>query len=346
MKRPRLVDVARLAGVTPAVVSTVLRNKTDSSIRVSAATAARVREAVSELGYTPNLLARSLAVGRKHVLGVFSFEPLFASDTSDHYSPFLRGIEEECEKRGQDVLLVTHPSRKPEKRSVYVDGVNRMDFADGAILFGMESDKREIVKLRDDGYPFVFIGRREVEGEAMPAVVTGYVQATKEITTKMLDMGHTRFAYLGLPLDREYTVDREAGYRSALAERGLEDTGVVWRSDSGSLDVNLVRDLFAEGVTAFIGETPAYVSRLIALAAEVGREPTTDFSFAVLSDVYYLEQGDPSWTTLLIPRVTLGRTAVRVLLERLDDPERARHAEQVTVPCEVRFTDSIAPAPS
>src|SRR5690606_16951031 len=137
----------------------------------------------------------------------------------------------ECEKRGQDLLLVTHTSRRPEKRSVFVDGVNRMDFADGAILFGMESDKREIVKLRDEGYPFVFIGRREVEGQAMPAVVTGYVQATQQIATAMLDAGHTSFAYLGLPLDREYTADREAGFRGALAGRDIEDRGTVWRGD-------------------------------------------------------------------------------------------------------------------
>lgn len=345
MKRPRLVDVARLAGVTPAVVSTVLRNKTDSSIRVSAATAERVRKAVSELGYTPNRLARSLALGRKHVLGVFSFEPLFASDTIDHYSPFLRGIEEECEKRGQDVLLVTHASRKPEKRSVFVDGVNRMDFADGAILFGMESDKREIVKLHADGYPFVFIGRREVEGHAMPAVITGYVQATKEITARMLDAGHTRFAYFGLPLDREYTADREAGYRDALKGRGLQDAGSVWRGEPDALDRGIITDLFDSGVTAFVAETPAFIHRLNTLAADAGRKARTDYSFAVLSDIYYLERGDPSWTTLVIPRVALGRMAVRVLLERLDGHEQEAGAEQVTVPCEVRFTDSIAPAP-
>lgn len=345
LKRPRLVDVARLAGVTPAVVSTVLHNKTDSSVRVSAATAERVREAVKQLGYTPNRLARSLVVGRKHVLGVFSFEPLFAPDTIDHYSPFLRGIEEECEKRGQDVLLVTHTSRKPEKRSIFVDGVNRMDFADGAILFGMEADKREIIKLVGEGYPFVFIGRREIDGKPMPAVVTGYVDATRRITKRMLRAGHTRIAYLGLPLTREYVADREAGYRSALAAEGLGDHARVWRGPPDDVDAGLVGSLFEAGTTAFVAETPAYVERLIAESAKLGREPRRDFSFAVLSDVYYREKADPTWTTLFLPRVTLGRMAVRALLERLDDPDSALSAEQVTVPCEVRFTDSISPAP-
>lgn len=52
-------------------------------------------------------------LGRKHMLGVSPFEPLFAADTIDHYSSFLQGIEEECEQRGQDVLLVTHASMAP-----------------------------------------------------------------------------------------------------------------------------------------------------------------------------------------------------------------------------------------
>lgn len=344
-RRPRLVDVAKLAGVTPAVVSTVLRNKTDSSIRVSQATAERVRQAVVTLGYTPNRLARSLVVGRKHVIGVFSFEPLFAADTSDHYSPFLRGIEEECEKRGQDVLLVTHSSREPEKRSVFADGVNRMDFADGAILFGMESNKREIIRLRDEGYPFVFIGRREILGQVMPAVVTGYVEATMQITDKMLEAGHRRFAYLGLPVDREYARDRETGYRGALSSLDSEVSGTVWRGESKDLDRALVSELFDSGVTAFVAETPALVERLIALANGLGREPRRDFSFAVLSDVYYTERGDPSWTTLVIPRVALGRMAVKALLDRLDKPHTDPTTDQVIVPCEVRFTDSVSPVP-
>lgn len=346
MKRPRLVDVARLAGVTPAVVSTVLRNKTDSSIRVSAATADRVREAVRTLGYTPNRLARSLVIGRKHVLGVFSFEPLFAPDTVDHYSPFLRGIEEECEKRGQDLLLVTHTSREPEKRSIFVDGLNRMDFADGAILFGMEPDKREILKLVAEGYPFVFIGRREIEGQAMPAVVTGYVKATKRITDRLLIAGHVRVAYLGLPLDREYVADREAGYRAALANRGLIEEAYVWRGEADEVDQGLLAPLFGAGVTAFLAETPAYIERLISESAKLGREPLHDFSFAVLSDVFYREKADPSWTTLVLPRVTLGRMAVKALLDRLEDPDKPSNSERtLTVPCEIRFTDSISPAP-
>src|SRR5690606_36073249 len=168
----------------------------------------------------------------------------------------------ECEKRGQDLLLVTHTSRRPEKRSVFVNGANRMDFADGAILFGMESDKREIVKLRDDGYPFVFIGRREVEGQAMPAVITGYVQATKQNTAAMLEAGHATFAYLGLPLDREYTADRETGFRSALAEHGRRAEGIVWRASPAALDRDVIEDLFAKGVTAYVAETPEYVRRL------------------------------------------------------------------------------------
>lgn len=345
MKRPRLVDVARLAGVTPAVVSTVLRNKTDTSIRVSEATAARVRDAIEKLGYTPNRLARSLVSGRKHVLGVFSFEPLFAPDTIDHYSPFLRGIEEECEKRGQDVLLVTHPSRKPEKRSIFVDGVNRMDFADGAILFGMESDKREIVRLLEEDYPFVFIGRREVDGQAMPAVVTGYVEATMVITDKFLGAGHTDIAYLGLPLAREYVADREAGYRLALSQHGLRDRINVWRGGKEELETGFVRELFDRGVTGFVAESPAYIDRLLSIAKSLGKRPRDDFSFAVLSDVYYLEKADPSWTMLVLPRVALGRKAVKALLDRLDDSKKHTGTKQVTVACEIRFTDSISPVP-
>jgi DNA-binding LacI/PurR family transcriptional regulator len=132
--RVRLVDVANAVGVSTAVVSHTLSDRTHGTIRVSEATRQRVLRAVRELGYVPNPIARRLARGRTGLIGVFTYEPVFPIDQTNFFHPFLVGIEAEAETQGQDLLLFTKGADKGT-RNIYVDGVNRLQLADGAVLF-------------------------------------------------------------------------------------------------------------------------------------------------------------------------------------------------------------------
>ena len=116
-KRAKLTDVAKLANVSPAVVSKVVSNRSGSNIRVSSDTVSRVLAAVKELGYVPNPVARSLARGQNYILGVFTHESIFPVDQRSFYHPFLLGIEEEAEKQGYDLLLFTSTYTPGGKRT-------------------------------------------------------------------------------------------------------------------------------------------------------------------------------------------------------------------------------------
>src|SRR6056297_2228719 len=107
-RRPTQVDVARQAGVSPAVVSTVLNGAGRGSVRVGPEAAARVRQAVRELGYVPNPVARNLAGGKNRILGMFTFESIFPIERPNCYSPFLIGFEAEDRferEHAQDAVL-------------------------------------------------------------------------------------------------------------------------------------------------------------------------------------------------------------------------------------------------
>src|SRR5512133_2402972 len=117
--RPRLSNVAKLAGVSTATVSAVVNHQMDRNIRVSPETQARVWKAVEELGYVANPVARSLAGGKNRLLGIFTYEPIFPFKHHDFFYPFLLGIEEEAEAQGYNLLLFTNVTNTDGKRSIF-----------------------------------------------------------------------------------------------------------------------------------------------------------------------------------------------------------------------------------
>lgn len=307
---------------------------------MSDSTAARVRSAAKALGYIPNHVARSLAEGQNRILGVFTYEPVFAPSTVDHYSPYMFGIEQECEALGYDLLLVSTPTAATGARAVTEGAINRLDFTDGGILFGHEPDVSDLERLAAMGYPYVFIGRRELpEGEVL-SVYPDYGAATKAIVELMLSNGHRKFVYVGLDTQREYARDREQGFHAGIASHEDASAITVWRGDTSSLDAGKVVGWLSSGVTALVFETPGQARGVLEILGTLGSSEAA-VSFAVLADVHYGEVSPPEWATVVIPRVAMGRAAVRLLREHLSG--EGPPLEPVAMPCDVRVGSSIRP---
>jgi DNA-binding LacI/PurR family transcriptional regulator len=342
-RRPRQVDVARHAGVSPAIVSLVLNGKTSDKIRISDQTVERVRASIRELGYMPNPMARSLATGHNRILGVFTYEPIFPLHTENFYFPFLVGIEDESEAQDYDLLLFTRSRREEGRRSVYRDGVNQLLMADGAILFGRDVARDEVERLRDEGYPFVSIGRVEAEGP-VPYVAADYTGATFAVMEHLARHGHRRVAYLGAP-DRAISYrDRERGYRLAVEELHLEfhedrlrfQNPETWTADH-------LAALLATGATAVVCEGHRLAVSVLQVARELGLRVPRDFSFAVLGDHHGAIDALANATTFRIPLYEMGVRAVRMLTATLDGADTAQN---VTLPCDFVPGHTVATPPS
>ena len=331
-RRPTQVDVARQAGVSPAVVSTVLNGAGRGSVRVGPEAAARVRQAVRELGYVPNPVARNLAGGKNRILGVFTFESIFPIERRNFYFPFLIGVEAAAEERGYDLLLFTSASGPGSGRRIYRGGVNRLQLTDGAVLLGHEPDKSEPARLSDEGFPYVFVGRRELPGAEPSYVAADYAGGTGQVVTYLAELGHRRIAYLGTPSDREALRDRVAGFERSFAALGLDRAQAVReRLDPEEVTPDRLRSWTDAGVTAFLAENDILARSLLAAADAAGYSAPRDFSFAVLGDPLEPSDDPPDWTSFKIPRQEMGRQSLEVLLDLLEDPSRAPLRR--TLPC-------------
>lgn len=323
-KRPTQADIARLAGVSQATVSLVL-NERDASIRISPATRERVLTVMREWGYVANASARSLAGGRNKIIGVYTFEPVFPTSGVDFYFPFLLGMEQEAADLGYDLLLFTSAGGE---RQIFRDGSTRLWHADGALLLGRDPNVEEIERLRDSGYPFVYVGHREVSGPPVSYVAADYAGATKQLTERLFELGHQRVAYARIGNDgAQPSRDREGGFRQATPSQHL--AGPVWTLDSVAEVDGLVEELQRGGITAVLAEQQLLAEELLVCATRRGLDIPSDLSVVELGDSTGARHDGTPWTGLIVPREQMGRQAMGLLVQLLEAPDSGARSESV-----------------
>lgn len=316
--RPRQTDVARLAGVSQATVSSVLNGQATDR-RIPAETIDKVERAIRSLGYVPDVIARSLQGKSNRLLGVHTYESMFPIDHHDYYQPFLLGIEEEAEAAGYDLVLFTSTRDSHGVRRVYKNGTNRLKVADGCIFVGIRVDKAELRKLAAEDYPFVYIGERDVPGIDLRYVTGDYVDATARAVHTLAGLGHERIGHLQQPDRDEPRRALARGRRKGLADHGLPAIKPVVR-DPDAIRPDDVRELLNAGVTAVLVDNAVQATALRKAARAAKLRIPADLSVVVLQDTPRPLPGRRSgldWTCLRMPRVELGRMAVRLLFALL-----------------------------
>lgn len=344
-RRPTQADVARAAGVSQATVSLALNAGSAARHRLTEPTRERILAAVEETGYWGNLAAKQLAGGRTSVLGVFTYEPVFPHAASDFYYPFLQGIEAEALGHDVDLLLFTssHNSGSGRSREGLRDWARRgrLHLADGCILFGRNSERRDLSELLAHDYPFVFVGRREADGAQVPYVGADYESATVEVVERLTGLGHRRIALaLEFP-EHESGIDRRRGF-----DRAIRETRAVplLLDGTSSQPRVLLDDVLGTGTTAIVA-TPDLAATLRMDALRRGLAIPADLSIARLGDPEKSDASAVEWSGFSIPRFEMGTGAVQMLLRHLQSPTRPGRS-QILLPCSVTTGRTIGPSPS
>lgn len=324
-QRVRIADVAKFAGVSPGTVSAVINNRVGEQIRVSPETQQRVWDAVQKLQYVANPAARSLAGGQNRMMGVFTYEPIFPVEHHNFYYRFLVGIEYEAEQAGYDLVLFTSTGGADHKRRIYRNDSNRLKLTDGAILLGLQEDKQELQRLLQEGFPFVFIGRREIAQGEISYVAIDYMTSTIEVVENMVAHGHRHIVYIGSyeKQDTEPSRDREQGYQMACDQLGLPlvPERITFLKPE-EVTAERLQTFLANGATAFVIEDDARGLALLKAGQQLQKTPPQDFSIAVLGNpLTSSDQDIPDWTTFLVPRREIGIEAVKMLVDMLAQPD-------------------------
>lgn len=281
MKKPTQNDVAKLAGVSRGTVSMVLNRKTNGRIPIGEETIKRVLEAAQALGYAPNPVAKMLKQGTNQLIGVFAYEPTFFTEIRTFQFPHRLGIEKAASEHGYDVLNFTRHRNNPTPK-IFVNDMNSLLLADGTIILGSYPDRDELRRLVEEGYPFVYIGRREVPGCEINWVTYDYRRGSYLATQHLMELGHTSlgFVYNSWPMLNEPTQDKLLGVNDAIEANSNVNLITIDMQDGKLLDV-----MRANQISGLLVTDPTDVPIVLNLFLENNIAIPDDVSLVSLVDV-------------------------------------------------------------
>ncbi len=212
-KRVTLKDVANVLSLTPATVSKALSDGSDISFE----TKEKVKKVCQELGYRPNLLARSLISNRSRILGV-----LVPDLRISFFSEAVRGMYEEASRKGYECIVLVHDENlhKERKKIEFLADIH----ADGILLnaAGGKSNYDLYKKINEEGVRIVCWDRNLIDGLEFKSVKIDDVDASFKLTTKLIKEGRKNILFLGPNTGLNLLKDRFKGYKLALEKSNIE----------------------------------------------------------------------------------------------------------------------------
>lgn len=176
----------------------------------------------------------------------------------------------------------------------------------------------------------------EFRGIETDVVIPDNVKGGYELAKYLIKLGHKRIAFAsGKGRDTRFD-NRFAGYKQALNEAGIDaDENLFWRHyDSDHVD----KEIAAISPTAIFGANDATAIGIIKAVRRLGKKAPEDISVAGFDDRIFASYSTPALTTVSIPKEEMGREAIRLLLERINNPGRLR--SKVILPTELIIRES------
>ncbi len=328
-------DVANLAKVSPSTVSRVLANNQ----RISLKTQEKVRQAMLELGYQPNMIARSLIKRSSKTLGLVLSRSTTSAFTNPFFPEIIRGISTITQKFHYSLLLTTAESHEEEaKECLKMLGEKRVD---GVLILASRVNDQLINQLSLNNYPFVVVGRIP-DNTNYYSVNNDNVAAAYLATKHLLDLGHQRIAFLNGPLEFTFCQDRLAGYLQALQEYNLSpEPELIKHGNLSQKDgYELTEELFK---TTLRPSAIFAIDDLMAIGAyqvikNYGLQIPSDIAVVGFNDDPLASIIEPTLTTVKIPIYEMGATAARMIIQLLE--ESNQHPSQKILSSELIIRES------
>ena len=335
MAKPKQSDVARLAGVSQTTVSQVLNNA--AAFSVPQETRQRVIDAVSQLGYIPNGLARSLRTQKTSTIA--SVIP----DIANPFYPALeRGIQDVAEARGHD-LIVYNTDGEPDKERRCLDSLLR-GRVDGVVGVFFHLSVADLQRLQARNIAAVLLEEPGIGGAPSADVDRVYVdnaKAAHAAVAYLLAQGHRKISMLSGPPGT--LTSRTGGYVQALrghpqaAEPHIIVTpGFTETCGHDGMQRALQRSPLPDAV--FAANDLMAMGALRALRKAGVRVPD-DLALFGFDDIPVARLLTPALSTVSQFQEQLGRRAAELLFERMENPEvGAGRSEEL--PFELMIRDS------
>lgn len=312
-RRPTIREVARLAGVSHQTVSRYLKH----DMTVNEQLGERIREAVEELDYRPNLVARAM---RNHQTGRLAIMmPAGSALSSLHV---LTGAKELADAEGYvlEVVTVSGSAETHGRRALELQDSRLFEGVLALMPLGMEPP------ARPDRAPLVSMPLYDESMRGIGVLADG--GPVRELVTGLAEQGHRRFLHLAGRYTHEGAVQRREVYLQTIADLGLESHGVVDCHWDGAAGRQAMLELPEDcGVTAVIAANDILAVAAVSGAMRRGWSVPGDVSITGWDNDRVAEVTTPAMTTVDVQHRELGRRLMRHLLGVIDVRRGARQGD-------------------
>lgn len=213
-------DIAEKVGVSKATVSMVI-NKKDSNI--SEETKKKIYDAIEEMGYIPNNIARGLNTKRSGSIGI-----IVPDISNPFFSELSKAVEDFANKLGYNVILC-NSDNNVEKEKKYVE-LLISKLIDGIIFIPGQESKASANLLKLNNIPFVFVDRYINGFEDCPGVYFDNEQGVKDGIEYLYNKGKKNIVFVSGPKKIDVNKERLEGYKESMTEYGLYKESLIFET--------------------------------------------------------------------------------------------------------------------
>jgi len=327
---PTIKEVADLAGVSVGTVSHVV----SGAVPVSEPLRLKVQEAIRELDYHPNHVARSLKTSRTRTLGI-----IVPDMTISFYPLVIRGAETAAWQQGYSLIAVN--STDGAERQKELLSLLRSQRVEGILVVVAAAPVpiQQITRLIEAGIPVVCLDRIP---EKLPAdsVSVEDVSAAELGTDHLLQMGYRRIAIVTGPLSLTNEKRRLQGYEQSLRRAGIAiDPALLWHGNVRPEDVSGLckQKLGTVRPDAFLCTNGPTALGCLRALRHCGLSTPEDVGFVTFDELTLDDLFRPSITTIVQPAYEIGFEAATILFERI----QGKSGDEIAAPRTVRLPASL-----
>jgi LacI family transcriptional regulator len=313
-----LEEIARLAGVSRSTVSRVVNNDP----RVSDSARERVNEIIRTHNYQPNAAARSLASRRTRMIGLRIPGEVSFIFGDPHFSVLVQGVVDACNEADYGLMLMMEPENDPVSAERIYQRVIRGRHIDGVILSTSIIGDPFAGRVAADGMPAVMIGRHPT----LPTVDIDNAGAAKGAVQHLIEHGYRQIAHISGPRNIAAANERAEGYEAALAEADIPtDSTLIEPGDfsehSGALAMRQLLDRSKGRPDAVFVGSDTMAAGALRTIYQAGLSVPDDIAVFGFDGLQHQMLRHPNLSTVVQSAANLGMTAVRLLLDRINEPE-------------------------
>ena len=304
-------DVAKLAEVSISTVSRVIND----SKPVSPEVRRRVLNAIEELGYKPNEVARSLVTKKSNLIG------LIVNDIGDSYvAQIVRGVEEVGRMYNYDIVLCSSYGSKDTE--IKFAQVLRRKQVEGIIVVSEILNKENIEQIKEYKIPYVYLNKYYDSIESPTVSIDNY-EASCMMTEYLISLGHKNILYVTNEKDMDLTIEKDKikAYRDTMELNKVESHIYAVSGhgiDDGYNIGEKVKELYnTKGITAVFCCQDEIAIGLINYFYDQNMRVPNDISISGYGDIKLASIYRPELTTIKEPYYDIGAVAIRRIIKEL-----------------------------